>query len=396
MKKLNVLVLSIFILTSVLGNFTYALGQEKPKIAVLDLKAEGVSQVTANAVSEFLRNNFIERGNYDVVERSNMEQIMQEHRFQLSGACSSDECVIELGKMLRAQKVIAGSVINLGNKYYINIRLVDIESARAEKSSSESCSSLELLEQLSKTVAASLSGIKLSPEKIVEEGNQGAIQSQDSGEVIDIKNNGQIVTNLGSNNNVKIGDIFAIYSSKPETEISPITGKTIISHYKIEAIAEFTITYIDRNESLGRITVTEPGTKYSIGSMIKKGRASGGYFDWRNRILSIDCDRDWMRYYKPNQSLIAIGFRLTLLCGSGYLLFGGLTNNDSIMAMMGAGIYGGYILISSTYFYKVQKKKLIKECLQNKNNLIEEGRKKGWTLSMNKVNELKLAYNVYW
>ncbi len=158
MKIISKLILLCFIIVFVLGNYSYAMGEEKPKIAVMNLNAEGVSAVVANAVGEFLRNDFMDMGKYSVIERAGMEQILAEQKFQLSG-CTSQECAVRVGKILNVRKMVVGSVIKL-DKYYINIRVVDIETGEIENSVRKSCEGQEGLEKKSRIIAGILSGKK--------------------------------------------------------------------------------------------------------------------------------------------------------------------------------------------------------------------------------------------
>ncbi|MFC1544446.1 PEGA domain-containing protein [Gemmatimonadota bacterium] len=62
-----------------------------------------------------------------------MTEILEEQGFQLSGACNLDnECVIQVGRILGARKMIAGTVSKVGSVYTLQARIVDITTARIE------------------------------------------------------------------------------------------------------------------------------------------------------------------------------------------------------------------------------------------------------------------------
>ena len=106
--------------------------QEPLTIGVLDLDANGVSDAEARAISERLRIWLGRTGVFEVIERNQMESIMNEIGFQVSGACDTDECVVQIGQVLGASKMVAGSVSKVGNLYTLQVRLIDIASSRID------------------------------------------------------------------------------------------------------------------------------------------------------------------------------------------------------------------------------------------------------------------------
>ena len=56
-----------------------------------------------------------------------MDDILKEQSFQLSN-CTSDACLVEIGKLLNAKQIIGGNVGLIGNTYTVSLRIVDIET----------------------------------------------------------------------------------------------------------------------------------------------------------------------------------------------------------------------------------------------------------------------------
>ena len=128
-----------------------------PGIAVLPLEGNGISAPEALVLTDELRSVLVKSGKYNVVERSNMESILQEQGFQLSG-CTSTECAVEAGKLLGVNKMVTGSVGKLGELFNITVRLFDVGSGRIEKSSSQKHEgSVEELLEVIHSVALELS-----------------------------------------------------------------------------------------------------------------------------------------------------------------------------------------------------------------------------------------------
>ena len=100
------------------------------RIAVMEFKEKNISKEKADTVADFIRTQLSNNSNLIIVERNNMDSILKEQMFQKTG-CTEADCAVELGKILNVEKIIVGSVSMLDKKIYINIRLVDIETAQA-------------------------------------------------------------------------------------------------------------------------------------------------------------------------------------------------------------------------------------------------------------------------
>ncbi len=110
--------------------------QSSPSIAVLPLHSNGISPSEALVLTDELRSVMVQSAKYTVVERNNMESILKEQGFQMSG-CTSSECAVEAGKLLGVQKMVAGSVGKLGEIYNINLRLFDVATGKIDQNISQ-------------------------------------------------------------------------------------------------------------------------------------------------------------------------------------------------------------------------------------------------------------------
>ncbi|MFC1627699.1 CsgG/HfaB family protein [Gemmatimonadota bacterium] len=132
--------------------------QERIQIGVLDLVANTVTEEDASAISERLRFQLHEAGVFQVLERNQMETIMDEIGFQSSGACNTNECIIQIGQILGMRKMVAGSVSRIGNIYVIQIRIIDMETAVIDAMAAAEANTIEgLLRDATRTVADELS-----------------------------------------------------------------------------------------------------------------------------------------------------------------------------------------------------------------------------------------------
>ena len=122
MKKLSIIFPLLFCL-SVLNSQT---------MAVLEFEGKGISQVEASALTDRLNNEIYKLGKYTLVERNQIEEILQEQGFQQSG-CTSAECVVEVGRLLGAEKMVVGSISRVGDVFSVSARIVDMQSGEIEK-----------------------------------------------------------------------------------------------------------------------------------------------------------------------------------------------------------------------------------------------------------------------
>lgn len=126
------LCLSIFCAAS--SAFAQDPAQQEPlMIGVLDLEANNVDVGEAAAITNRLRLSLSQTMVFRLIERANMDQILEEVGFQLTGACDTDECIVQVGKILGARKMVAGSVSKVGSMYTLQIRLIDIETSEIDK-----------------------------------------------------------------------------------------------------------------------------------------------------------------------------------------------------------------------------------------------------------------------
>jgi len=138
--------------------------QEKFNIAVMDLDPEGIPDSENKIISARLRSDLFNTNKFDILEREKMEEVLQEQGFQLTG-CTSDECAVEIGRLVGVNRIVAGSIGRIGSIYTLNIRLINVETGRVEKTATEDCQcTIEtVLTQAINRVARKLAGEDVTP-----------------------------------------------------------------------------------------------------------------------------------------------------------------------------------------------------------------------------------------
>jgi hypothetical protein len=103
--------------------------QRKTTLSVMDINVtSGLSQKEISLLTDKLLNSLVEYRIFEVVERSKRDEILREQGFQLTGACSDASCLVEVGQLLGAQKMIGGTIGQLGSMYVVELRMIDIKT----------------------------------------------------------------------------------------------------------------------------------------------------------------------------------------------------------------------------------------------------------------------------
>ncbi|MAL16953.1 MAG: hypothetical protein CL670_07850 [Balneola sp.] len=106
------------------------------RVAVFDFRVtSGMSDNVAVTLTNKFRNEMAKTGNYIMVERSAMEQVLSEQRFSASDLADQDKAV-QLGRLLSASKVVVADIGKIGNTYSTFVRLIDVQTASIENSES--------------------------------------------------------------------------------------------------------------------------------------------------------------------------------------------------------------------------------------------------------------------
>jgi hypothetical protein len=113
--------------------------KENPKakfinISVMDLNTtSGLSNPEILLLTAKLINSLVKAG-FTVIERGKRDEILKEQGFQQSGACSESSCLVEVGQLLGVQKMIGGTIGKFGDEFVIELRLINVGTAKIEDS----------------------------------------------------------------------------------------------------------------------------------------------------------------------------------------------------------------------------------------------------------------------
>jgi len=148
---------NIFILILIFPIILFSQSQ-KMHIAILDLSAgSDVSPALSRDTTDLIRTEMINLQLFTILERAQMKEILEEQGFQLSG-CTETSCVVKIGQILSANKILVGTVSKFGSVYTINVRIVDIEKGVGEYAESITAKNQEEIPDNVKILVKRLSG----------------------------------------------------------------------------------------------------------------------------------------------------------------------------------------------------------------------------------------------
>ena len=106
------------------------------RIAVvgIDSMTGKISEDTRKGLVLFVENSFVNTGRVKVVDRNSIEKIIEEYNFQ-AGGLTDEQTAVEIGKLAGAEIIVTGSISAVGSNYYLQLRLIDVETAEVVASS---------------------------------------------------------------------------------------------------------------------------------------------------------------------------------------------------------------------------------------------------------------------
>lgn len=137
MKVTHIATIFLFLLYTLAAPFSTLKAQQTVKrIAVLELQGQGVSEAEAATLTDRLRSRLVSTNAFKVLEREQMDQILNEQGFQQSG-CVSDECLVEIGRLVGVEQMVGGSIGKIGQTYTLDLRIIDVSTGQILKTVSQ-------------------------------------------------------------------------------------------------------------------------------------------------------------------------------------------------------------------------------------------------------------------
>ena len=249
MKSHRLLCLPLLIL--ILVFIIDAFPREKITIAVLDFEGKNLNQETADAATDLLRTELFNTGRFHVVERDQINKILDEQNFQMSGMTDA-EGAVELGRLLNVRAIMVGTVNRLGRTYLLNMRLISVRTGLVVLAESVKCSGgeddlPEAIEELAQTIAQK-TGLEGSIIKIEEK---------------------KVIVDLGTDDGLKKGDLLAVI--RLGDVIMDLEGNAIGTQDKVIGRLEI----IQVQEQFAEAKVKEKSSPFEMGDRVKPSSEIG-------------------------------------------------------------------------------------------------------------------------
>jgi TolB-like protein len=135
---MRVFVVASFISVLIISPAFAANENGRAYVAVVDFE-DLTGQSLGTAVAENFRTALAAGGAYSVIERGQLEKVLREQKLSASDMTDTGSAS-RVGKLLDADYVAVGSIVQLGEKYTINVRFVDVatsETVRAGQASGD-------------------------------------------------------------------------------------------------------------------------------------------------------------------------------------------------------------------------------------------------------------------
>jgi len=213
---------------------------EKPIIAIVQLDANNISEGEAKAFTVKLQTDLFKNNYFIIIERNSIEEIVNEQGLYLSG-CVSDECVVEIGRLLGAKFMLAGSVNRIGSIFNIEVRFIDIETAENELIINKSFKNVSIEEFFE-------SSIPEFAEHIINEFKAhflGSLDITTNIADVDIYLSGKPIGYIHQDKKLKVDGIApdqytlkanAIYGNEVETTVNIKKGETVYKRFNLEIV----------------------------------------------------------------------------------------------------------------------------------------------------------------
>ena len=99
-------------------------------IGVARFSGANVNEEHLDIITDRLELEISKKGIYKVIDRRNIEKIIEEHKLQFSGSID-ESTAVELGKLAGLDNIVLGSVALFGSSSYMtSVKMIDVETGQ--------------------------------------------------------------------------------------------------------------------------------------------------------------------------------------------------------------------------------------------------------------------------
>lgn len=245
MRRVYIVILCMIFMVSAAA----FLPAEPISLAVTQIVPIGVDEDTAQLTVELLQTEFSKSPVFRLVERSRLDEILQEQKLSLSGITDADSAV-EAGNILNLDRIVFGSLGKYESEYIdylLSLRLVDVERATVEAADSIQ---IKKGADLQKTISQIVSRL------------QGNLRF--TGAVTALEGDA-VYTSLGEGMGVGPADILGVF----KTDLIKDDKGSVIMREET-SVANLVVEQVSPEGS--KCKILESSGKLSKGLLVRKGR----------------------------------------------------------------------------------------------------------------------------
>ena len=224
----------------------------KTRVAVIDFEQKAFQEFQGKQIgeiiAEWLITSLANTGRFEVVERAQLQKVLHEQQLGVSGMINQ-ETAAKMGELLGVKVIVSGSVIQIGNTYDVNARLISVQDGSIIKAERIRGMGLDGIERLMDSLADSFKKeFPLEGYVVMVSGKRAMID-------------------LGRVNGVEPGmRFFALRKGAPVRH--PVTGKMLAG--EDIRIGEMVVQTVEREASWAEIVLQEPGISIVAGNLAKQ------------------------------------------------------------------------------------------------------------------------------
>lgn len=106
--------------------------ENQERIAVIAIDTKGLPAVDPIQMGNIVRTELDRLGKFEVIDRYDIEYLLKNAGITVEN-CYGKQCLIDVGKKIKADKMMTGSVEVYGDQIVINLKLIDVGAATVEK-----------------------------------------------------------------------------------------------------------------------------------------------------------------------------------------------------------------------------------------------------------------------
>ncbi|WP_168203493.1 CsgG/HfaB family protein [Oceanispirochaeta crateris] len=134
-RKKFILRFTVIFLLILLSGISVSLFARDGKISMAVLPVENLNKdpqqdYLAGIIGSIIRQDLSLSGMVFLVDRENMEEVLQEQKLQFTGVLD-EQSIIETGRMVGAEYILKGGYVFLGDDLFLNLDLIDVETGRS-------------------------------------------------------------------------------------------------------------------------------------------------------------------------------------------------------------------------------------------------------------------------